>query len=511
MWGCEDLFPFRVVLLADRMAKASVLDAIIIGAGPSGLGASIALSGYRPHYVPNCRLANSHLEKALKQHAGAALDLAAIRSAPPLTGRSNNPLALLFDALLHPGVDEGWRGAQPCLELRRHNDAALSHLILDHNPPGGQWHSMHDATRTLSPGPWMELPGYTLAQFLQEHRMETRQRDAASAAQMRQPRGLVADYYRKAAEHLGIATHHRPWRVTRVMAPANATDTWTVLADGSDAPLHARNLVLAVGTYGLPTQLGVVGEGLPFVAHRTAQLSPTAQTVLVVGAGLSAADCIVDLLRRGRTVIHVHRGAADATKLWKFSAPHSARMYPEYHALVTAMASTPTGETTPLLGGTYSVFGQTELTAIEQDGTCRVNVAAAAAAVVGQGVRANDAAGEAELSAEAIAILIGSSPDLSFLPSSVQEAIADAGPPSRVSERGVAATHKVFLDVEPFTMETRAVASLFALGPLRGDNFCRFAIHDGHGVAEAIRMRAAAVAVDEGTQAACPASADGGK
>ena len=63
------------------MAKASVLDAIIIGAGPSGLGASIALSGYRPHYVPNCRLANSHLEKALKQHAGAALDLAAIRAA----------------------------------------------------------------------------------------------------------------------------------------------------------------------------------------------------------------------------------------------------------------------------------------------------------------------------------------------------------------------------------------------------------------------------------------------
>ena len=38
---------------------------------------------------------------------------------------------------------------------------------------------------------------------------------------------------------------------------------------------------------------------------------------------------------------------------------------------------------------------------------------------------------------------------------------------------------------------------LHALGPLRGDNFCRFAIHDGWGVAHAIRTQAAQV---EGSQ-----------
>ena len=42
-----------------------------------------------------------------------------------------------------------------------------------------------------------------------------------------------------------------------------------------------------------------------------------------------------------------------------------------------------------------------------------------------------------------------------------------------------------------------AVPSLFALGPLRGDNFARFAIHDGWGVAHAIRTQAAQV---EGSQ-----------
>ena len=43
--------------------------------------------------------------------------------------------------------------------------------------------------------------------------------------------------------------------------------------------------------------------------------------------------------------------------------------------------------------------------------------------------------------------------------------------------------------MEPFSMEVRGVRGLYALGPLRGDNFARFAIHDGHGVAEAIRAR----------------------
>ena len=33
----------------------------------------------------------------------------------------------------------------------------------------------------------------------------------------------------------------------------------------------------------------------------------------------------------------------------------------------------------------------------------------------------------------------------------------------------------------------RAVPTLHALGPLRGDNFARFALHDGHAVADSVR------------------------
>ena len=84
-------------------------------------------------------------------------------------------------------------------------------------------------------------------------------------------------------------------------------------------------------------------------------------------------------------------------------------------------------------------------------------------------------------------MLIGSEPDLTFLPSEVRDALAAAGPPSDTSAEGIKATHPVFVGVDPFTMEAHAVPTLHALGPLRGDNFARFAIHDGWGVAEAIR------------------------
>ena len=89
-----------------------------------------------------------------------------------------------------------------------------------------------------------------------------------------------------------------------------------------------------------------------------------------------------------------------------------------------------------------------------------------------------------------MALLVGSSPDLSFLPRAVRDALAAAGPPREASADGVKATHPVFVAVHPFTMEAEAVPSLFALGPLRGDNFVRFALHDGWGVAEAIRTQA---------------------
>ena len=173
------------------MPSSTHLDSIIIGAGPSGLGASIALAGWRPRYVNRCALENIELMNRLQRDGQLSLAKFPML-AEGLSGRSNNPLALLFDALQHPGVDLGW-SSPSCLDLVHDPEAELSHVVIDDAQFGGSWHSMHDATRTLSPGPWMELPGYPLAEFL-----TARGRSAAAAA-ARQSRRLIAEYYEAAA------------------------------------------------------------------------------------------------------------------------------------------------------------------------------------------------------------------------------------------------------------------------------------------------------------------------
>ena len=286
----------------------ALLDAIIVGAGPAGIGASLALAGWRPHYVPRCAVADEQLEQRLRAAGGAAANegrALAVEELPRLAsgvrGRSNNPLALVLDALQHPGVDQGWR-APSCLELRRDTSAATSFLMLDPNPPGGSWHTMHASTRTLSPGPWMEFPGLPLAHQPAFAAAPT-PAAAAAAAAARQPRGVIAEYYEAAADHFDVAQHYRPWRVATVAWDPAALAPWTVEVEGPDGsrppPLRARSLVLATGTAGVASRLGVAGEDHPFVTHRCAALPADARTVLVVGAGLSAADCIVHLLREG--------------------------------------------------------------------------------------------------------------------------------------------------------------------------------------------------------------------
>ena len=80
----------------------------------------------------------------------------------------------------------------------------------------------------------------------------------------------------------------------------------------------ARRVVLATGT-DTPSQLGVAGEQLPCVLHQLAQLTsllasrrlgPRSAPVVVVGAGLSAADAILAAMLHSVPVVHVFRKQA---------------------------------------------------------------------------------------------------------------------------------------------------------------------------------------------------------
>jgi thioredoxin reductase (NADPH) len=82
---------------------------------------------------------------------------------------------------------------------------------------------------------------------------------------------------------------------------------------------EARNVVLAMGYYGLPNLLNVPGETLPHVSHYYQEAHPFyRQRVVIVGGKNSAAEAALEIHRGGGHVTMVHRGAGfgESVKYW---------------------------------------------------------------------------------------------------------------------------------------------------------------------------------------------------
>merc|ERR1712130_84756 len=107
----------------------------------------------------------------------------------------------------------------------------------------------------------------------------------------------------------------------------------------------ARNVVLATGQADTPNRLDVAGEELSFVLHSVPELetvvasgkiTSTSDPVLVVGAGLSAADAIISAQGHRLPVAHLFRKRANDPQLVFAKLP--GNLYPEYHAVHAMMA-----------------------------------------------------------------------------------------------------------------------------------------------------------------------------
>lgn len=75
-----------------------------------------------------------------------------------LEGRSQSPVALLFDALLRPDTDFGG-SIDSVLSWKRQKDRAVPHLVLGRNLPGGAWHVSIILEHTLGRGAGCCCPG----------------------------------------------------------------------------------------------------------------------------------------------------------------------------------------------------------------------------------------------------------------------------------------------------------------------------------------------------------------
>lgn len=258
--------------------------------------------------------------------------------------------------------------------------------------------------------------------------------------------------------------------------------------------LFAENVVLATGASDSPVRLCVEGENLPFVFHSISdfgsaisqrKLDVNSDPVLIVGAGLSAADAVLSACNSNIRVLHVFRKSANDPELIFKQLPKT--LYPEYHKVYNMMssqtyanvasssdavrpqsasiASTVCAKMCPkpqLAAGAvdghvnvslfpdYTSFPEHCVVSLQPDMRCLLQ-------------------GNNSLKAFKISmalVLIGTNPNLFFLKGQGQYLGRDPTKPVSCKQNPI--------DIHPYTFECANEPGLFAMGPLVGDNFVRF-------------------------------------
>ncbi|KAM3838250.1 oxidative stress induced growth inhibitor 1 [Diretmus argenteus] len=479
-----------------EILPGEILPVVIIGNGPSGICLSYLLSGYTPYLSPDASHPNPLLHSKLREQPDLSLleqDLEYLCEG--LEGRSSNPVAVLFDSLLLPDSDFGLDHASP-LAWRYEPERATPHLVLGKGPPGGAWHAMEGSMLTLSLANWMELPGLKLKDWMRDKRRNVRN-DRATPAE-------IASYYQHYVSQMSLgqsfACGTTVTTVTR--QPGNQEGSppcWRVtglqhregeeLGDGSSASeevpfsLLAHNVVLATGTHDIPARLGVEGESLPFVCHSfweleaaisRGELDQSSDPVLVVGAGLTAADAVLAAHHLNTPVYHAFRRSVTDPGLIFNQLPKL--LYPEYHKVHQMMTqqqhrSSPAPQNQAQNHHHYSSsspsslspssssypgylsFPRHRVVAFRSDRKC---------------VLESDSGQRTVVQVSMALVLIGAHPNLSFLPNNGRP--LGANPDEPISCR------RNPIEVDPFTYEAVSAdgPGLYAMGPLVGENFVRF-------------------------------------
>jgi len=234
------------------------------------------------------------------------------------------------------------------------------------------------------------------------------------------------------------------------------------VVEGTDAEQKSREefcyqspaVVLATGAFAIPNTLHVPGESRPFVLHSVAELDERirhgelnmlSDPVVVIGAGLSAADAILRARADGISVAHVfRRSGRDSLSVYRQLPPD---MYPEYDTVYRLMCSS----------GITASDGYTSYpNAVVVDFTSNNEVL----------LRCNGVEGNVVIRTSFAVVLIGSRPDLSFLQGDELELGVIPGV-------AVDGKHNP-VDVDPCSYQSHRHPGLYAVGPIVGDGFVRF-------------------------------------
>ncbi|XP_033126071.1 oxidative stress-induced growth inhibitor 1-like [Anneissia japonica] len=454
---------------------------VVIGNGPSGICMSYFLSGNWPYYNGQPHQLE-FLQQRLIENQGISIleqDLEYLSSG--LEGRSSNPVSLLFDNLHHPNADMGAE-EESCLQWIHDKNRQIPHVVLGNGLPGGTWQQMDDTLLTLSLSNWMELPGMEFKKWLQDTRLqndESARPDNNNRANVSE----VAQYYTEYVRKMNLGDNfYSNVKVTSVkkltgMRVINSENGEPEIACrrcrrlegenmfevkgiarhndlGTEEPfcIFTPNVVLATGTSDDPNRLFVPGEDLNYVSHNLKKLEEAivneeivsnSDPVLIVGAGLSAADAILYTQSLNIPVMHAFRRKASNKNQPLRSLPKL--LYPEYNLIYNMMNSGPQSNKN------YLNLQQHTLVEFRSDRTVLLK---------------NSEGTEREIKVSHACVLIGSKPKLDFLP--------DNGKSYSVHTNSPVTCKGNPIHVDPYTMESNMEPGLYAIGPLVGDNFVRF-------------------------------------
>ncbi|XP_039619011.1 oxidative stress-induced growth inhibitor 1-like isoform X1 [Polypterus senegalus] len=448
------------------------LPVVIVGNGPSAICLSYILSGHRPYIKNGAVHPNPILQKKLQQIGDCPLldqDLEYL--AEGVEGRSQNPMAVLFDSLVRPDRDFGGT-ADSVLTWKEDHKDHIQHLVLGKGPPGGSWHSFDGSMTTLSLGEWMELPGLNFRDWIRRKGRNLRN-DRATTKD-------VAQYYQHYVKVMGLKKYFASGTLVTSVKPVDLSSLQRTSLSlhstedlskklyeikgvclSKEAPetpfcVYAENVVLATGTYDSPAHLGVDGEDFPFVYHKISdlesaveeqRLGPNSDPILVVGAGLTAADAVLLAHHRNVPVLHTFRRGLNDLGLIFNQLPQM--MYPEYHKVHQMMREQCCPPCKCYSG--YRSFPLHHVKSFSSDKTC---------------VLESTKEGKKVFRISMAFVLIGSNPNLSFL--------ANSGKHLTVDQEHEVNCKRNPIDTHPFTYESLQEPGLYAMGPLAGDSFVRF-------------------------------------
>ncbi|WKY04432.1 hypothetical protein Q1695_005437 [Nippostrongylus brasiliensis] len=323
------------------MRRQNVADVpvIIIGNGPAGLSMSAFLSGVLPFYNPDTPHPDQVMNQKLMQNIDLSLidqDLEWCRSLDTIGG-STRPLSVLYDSLVRPGAD---LGAQIPSRLLWQTDPTrhIPHLVLGETAIGGSWNNYDPEMIAVSFSSWLDLPGFSISDWLQ-----------GTPLIPRLPSVAIVHYMKAYVEEMGLAKNIIPH--TKVTSIRKTGDLWTVAGkrkDGLGFSYTANHVVLACGKtkkrqLELPTRnpsLPILYDIVNMKSHlendNTLGTSANDSRVVVIGDGISSADAVRLCLEHEIPVLHVMRRTDRQlrnTVLSRLSPLH----YAEYHSIYRLM------------------------------------------------------------------------------------------------------------------------------------------------------------------------------